>query len=458
EGFKGDFSKCLVAMLGGIQPGVISNYMNGSDSNGHWSRVSVVSQPVSPFLIPDNLPGKLDFKPMLVDFYKKLSQLPQLHFTLDAKAKAGFITINNKCERYRVEAKTQALASLWGKMPGKIGRFAALLHIIDQVWNHGTVQSLVIARTTLDRAVKLAKFFYHESYSLYSDCSQEKSDLAPQLVKILEIAEKHQKAIGASDVKRFDRQLSKLSPDDIRAYFIQLVEFGYGEIEGSGTRLKFKSTQIIDKNRQKIDKTVDAETVTTEGIQPIVDKIDKKNKNLENEPQTTQLADIPHIETEAENVNHGENLSILSTNGYNPDTEGNTASTVLSTERLFLSIIPSDCERSPEPEHLDFDQLKEGDILFDGNGQPHQITGRTRQLWETHRKQYISRNDIQQGKYHRATVEDIIKLIKRTIKGKNKAQAQWLYSVYGGDVNSLMAKAIDSNDSLIEIYNFDDWE
>ncbi|MFM6207615.1 DUF3987 domain-containing protein, partial [Planktothrix sp.] len=144
EGFKGDFSKCLVAMLGGIQPGVISNYMNGSDGNGHWSRVSVVNQPISPFIVPDKPMASLDIKPMLVDFYRKLSELPRLELTLDAKAKASFTKINNKCEMYRVTAKTQALASLWGKMPGKIGRFAALLHIIEQVWNHGTVQSLVV--------------------------------------------------------------------------------------------------------------------------------------------------------------------------------------------------------------------------------------------------------------------------------------------------------------------------
>jgi len=431
EGFKGDFSKCLVAMLGGIQPGVISEYMNGSDGNGHWSRVSVVSQPVNPFLIPDNLPGKLDFKPMLVDFYKKLSHLPQLHFTLDAKAKAGFIIINNKCEMYRVGAKTQALASLWGKMPGKIGRFAALLHIIEQVWQYGTVQSFVVGKTTLDRAVELAKFYYHESYSLYADCSQDKSDLAPQLVKVLGIAEKQQKAIGASDVKRFDRQLSKLSPDDIRAYFIQLVELGYGEIEGSGIRLKFKSTQIIDKNRQKIDKTVDAETVAVQGLQPIVDKIDKKNKNLENEPQTTQLADIPHIETEAENVNHGENLSILSTNPSNLYTVDDAASTNLSTERLFLSISG---ERSSEPQPepippskplpddyrpslaeltsadplpslinlallIDFDSLKQGETIFDTNGNQHTLRGQGWGYWLTTDGLRIDKDNI--NNFHR---------------------------------------------------------
>lgn len=427
EGFKGDFSQCLVSMLGGIQPGVISEYMNGSDGNGHWSRVSVVNQPISPFLIPDNLPGKLDFKPMLVDFYKKLSQLSRIDLTLDTKAKTGFIVLNNKCETYRVTAKSQALASLWGKMPGKIGRFAALLHIIEQVWEHGTVQTLVVGKATLDMAAKLAKFYYHESYSLYSDCSQDKSDLAPQLMKILTLAEKQQKAIGASDVKRFDREMSKLSPDDIRAMFTQLVELGYGELEGKGCSLKFKNIQIIDNNRQIIDKIVDAETTMDKEVQPIIDRIDKKIENFQNEPETTYMGDFIHIEGEPENPKHGENLSIPSINPSNPDTEGDTASTDLSINRLFLSIIPETDdygERPPEPTpkpepgkldemvkaeplpslinmatRIDFDSLVAGETIFDSNDKPYTLKQKGYWNWLTTDGYSIDSDNI--GNFHR---------------------------------------------------------
>ncbi|MFM6399836.1 AAA family ATPase, partial [Planktothrix sp.] len=112
-----------------------------------------------------------------------------------------------------------------------------------------------------------------------------------------------------------------------------------------------------------------------------------------------------------------------------------------------------------EPEPLDINQFKEGDILFDNLGQPHKLIKPVRGMWQSHRKDcYISRNDIQQGKYHRATIEDITKLIQKTIKGKNKAQAQWLCNVYGGDADSLMAKAIDTNpEELALIFDFDDW-
>ncbi|MFM6207749.1 hypothetical protein, partial [Planktothrix sp.] len=343
---------------------------------------------------------------------------------------------------------------------GKIGRLAALLHIIHQVALHGTVQSLVVEKSTLDKAVKLARFYLGEAQNLYGECSTE-NQLAPQLAKILELADKRQTAIGARDIKAFDRSFTANSPDDIRAMFSQLVELGYGEVEGSGTRLKFKIIQTVDNCRQTVDKTVDSETVATQGLQPTVDTVDKKNKNFQNETQNNQSDDITHIDDVVEIPVEPEKMSTASTVPPNAYTEPSTASTEMSTERLQLSTVSMGYgERSPEPippsEPLDFDHIKEGDILFDGEGQPHKITGRSRQLWETHRKQYISRNDILQGQFHRANVGDITKLIERTIKGKNKTQAKWLCDVYGGESDSLMAKAIDTNpEELALIFDFD---
>lgn len=456
DGWAGDYDRCLLSILGGIQPEVMREFNNGADSNGKWARFNYLNQPTSPFIIPDNPPAKLDIKDMLADFYRKIAALPQLNLRLSSSAEKAFTTINNKCERYRVGAKTQALAAQWGKMPGKIGRLAALIHIIHEVALNGTVQSLVVEKPILDKAVKLARFYLGEASNLYGECSTE-NKLAPQLAKILELAEKRQTAIGARDIKAFDRSFTSSTPDDIRGMFIQLSEMGHGALEGSGTRLKFKT---VDNCRQTVDKTVDNETIAQREIQPIVDIVDKNKKNI---LEQTPLLDKPNPLTTDNPVKpvEVEILSTVSTVSYNSDGVAVPASTELSTNCLQLSTV--DCsERSPdptpEPEPLDFDYIKEGDILFDGEGNPHRITGRTRQLWETHRKQYISRNDVTIGQYHRATVEDITRLLKRTIKAKNKTQAKWLCEIYGGDSLSLMARAIDSDDLLIEVYNFDDWE
>lgn len=462
DGFMGDFSQCLVSMLGGIQPGVISNYMNGSDGNGHWSRVNIVNQPVSPFLIPDNPPPSLDIKVMLVDFYKKLSQLPRLQLTLEAKAKAGFTTINNKCELYRVGAKTQALASLWGKMPGKIGRFAAMIHIIEQVWQYGTVQSLVVGKATLDRAVKLAKFYYQESQVLYANCT--KGELSKPLSLILDVAKSQKQPIAARIMQQKDRDFAAMDVNDIRQMFTQLAQMGHGSVVGSGTRLKFLANfgQLVD-SVDNCRQTVDSETTATQGLQPIVDSVDKKIKNFKEPHPLDELGTVDN----SKNSETAENLSTLSTIPPNTHPIGDTSSTVPSTvvytvySSSTVSERPPEPTPTPDPEPLNVNDLKEGDILFDGSGTPHQITkfDTRNNMWQSHKKDcYISRNDIQQGNYHRATVGDIIELIKRTIKGKNKVQAEWLCNVYGGDGDSLMAKAVDTNpEKLALIFDFDEW-
>lgn len=449
----------LLSIVGGIQPKVFSQFNDGSDFNGRWARYNLISQPLAPMIIPENPGARIDLTPLMAGFYKAIATLPELHLRLSPEAEEAMRRLYNTCEMRRVEAKTQSMQALWGKAPGKIGRIAGLLHIIHQVESRGTVEDVVVSKTTLNLAAKLVRFYIGEAENLYGECSQD--ELAPKLVRIIELAEKRQTAIGAREIKQFDRSFSKTQNDEIRSMFTQLVELGYGQLEGSGSRLKFKT---VDNCRQTVDKTVDSETTTTQGLQPTVDTVDKKNKKFQNEP-INQLDEITHIDDVVQNPKEPEKLSTVSTVPHNPDTVDDTASTEMSTERLQLSTVPLDYgERSTlEPispsEPLDFDHIKEGDILFDGEGQPHKITGRSRQLWQTHRKTYISRNDILQGKFHRATVEDVTKLIERTIKGKNKIQAQWLCDVYGGEPDSLMAKAIDTNpEELALIFDFDCWE
>jgi hypothetical protein len=378
-GMASDFEECLLSILGGIQPNVFREFNDGSDDNGSHSRFNFINQPTQPFLIPDNPPGSLDLTPMLSGFYEKISELPQLNLRLSPEAIRHFEGLNNKCEMYRVNAKSQALAALWGKMPGKIGRFTALIHVVEQLAKGNSVIDPIVGMGALNKAAKLCKFYYKEAENLYAVCSTE-NQLAPQLAKILELAEKRQAAIGARDIKAFDRSFNKSTPDDVRAMFTQLVELGYGELEGSGTRLKFKITPTVDNCRQTVDKTVDGETTTTQGLQPIVDTVDKKNKKFQNENHPTYMDEITHIDDVGENPKEPEILSTVSTIPPNIDTEASTASTVLSTERLQLSTVPSE---HPEPGKLDemvkaeplpslinratrinFDSLQQGDVIY----------------------------------------------------------------------------------------------
>lgn len=275
-GLASDFEECLVSILGGIQPKVIREFNDGSDDNGNHSRFNFINQPTQPFIIPDDPQASLDLLPLITSIYKRISELPQLSLRLSPDAQKQFHNLNNKCENYRVKAKSQALAALWGKMPGKIGRLAALIHVVERIAS-GQEITPIVERGTLNKAAKLAKFYFKESQSLYAGCGDE---LAPQLVKILNFAQRRGAEITAREVKQSDRSFGK--PDEIRSMFTQLVSMGYGSVVGSGCRLKYKFSEkilTVDNCRQTVDKTVDSETTMNNGLQPIVDIVDKKQKN-----------------------------------------------------------------------------------------------------------------------------------------------------------------------------------
>ncbi|CAD5983915.1 hypothetical protein NO365_04358 (plasmid) [Planktothrix agardhii] len=334
-GLASDFEECLVSILGGIQPKVIREFNDGSDDNGNHSRFNFINQPTQPFIIPDDPQASLDLLPLITSIYKRISELPQLSLRLSPDAQKQFHNLNNKCENYRVKAKSQALAALWGKMPGKIGRLAALIHVVERVAS-GQEITPIVERGTLNKAAKLAKFYFKESQSLYAGCGDE---LAPQLVKILNFAQRRGAEITAREVKQSDRSFGK--PDEIRSMFTQLVSMGYGSVVGSGCRLKYNFSEkipTVDNCRQTVDKTVDSETTMNNGLQPIVDIVDKKQKKLE---RTNKLDTVPWDDPQdgvskptvdkPEKTVDVENLSTMSTVPQNCDTVTVPLSTETST-------------------------------------------------------------------------------------------------------------------------------
>jgi len=404
DGLASDFEECLVSILGGIQPKVIREFNDGSDDNGSHARFNFVNQPTVPFLIPENPQGSLDLLPLITSTYEKISELPQLDLRLSPEAKKHFEVLNNKCEMYRVKAKSQALAALWGKMPGKIGRFAALIHVVEGIASNQEVTPIV-ERGTLIKASKLAKFYFKEAQNLYAGCGDE---LAPQLARLLNFAQRRETEITAREVKQSDRAFGK--PDEIRELFTQLVSMGYGSVVGSGSRLKYKFSgiiQTVDNCRQTVDKTVDGETTINNGLQPFVDIVDKKQKKLEQVYQmdVDPWDDDKNVTTQPtvdklEKTVDVENLSTMSTVPPNSDTVTVPLSTDTSTDCL------------QDVYSLDYDKLKVGDTLFDKAGNPHKLTkfDIRNGMWKTNRKDgYISRNDIMNSdEYHRATLGETV--------------------------------------------------
>lgn len=408
DGLVTNNKKCLFSKFGGIQPGVIRDFLNGTDNNGYWSRWTFINQPITPFLIPDNPPPSISVVPMLTDFYNKLSELPLLQLRLDPKAEKQFNKIQNKCERYRVNAKTPALAALWGKIRGKIGRYAALIHIIEQVALYGTVQNSDVSLATLKKAAALAKFYFNESQSLYAACTE--GSLPANLAAIIELAKKKNQAITAREVKQFEKTIfGKIDAGDIRAMFTQLSEMGHGKLEGSGSRLKFSNCSNCSKT---VEGFSTVETPSPIGLHPTVVTVEEKNKNFTETNQQYLDVSVSTVVTE-----DSKKPSTVTTVGYNPDTVNDVAvekpSTVPSTVSTVSTVSddyrPTQQElvnAQPLPPSIDlaklipFDSLKSGDLIFDNNHKPYTLKGLIDGNWECTNGRTISPSNI--SMFHRA--------------------------------------------------------
>lgn len=346
DGLVSNNRKCLFSKFGGIQPDVIKEFLNGTDTNGYWSRWTFINQPVTPFLIPDNPPPPISVVPMLTDFYNKLTNLPLLNLRLDSKAEKYFDNLQNQAEINRVNAKTPALAALWGKIRGKIGRYTAIIHIIQQVWQYGTVQDSNVTVETLKKAERLAMFYFNESLSLYTACTE--GSLPATLDAILDLAKKKNVPITAREVKQFKKTtFSDISVEDIRLMFTQLSEMGHGTLEGSGSRLKFSNCSNCSKTVEDIST---AKTYIYKDLHPSVVNVEEK-KEIYRESTTFILDESDKTENFTDPPKSSTVTTVEPKSVSKPYTEGvstvEKSSTVASTVSTSSTVCGISTENNP---------------------------------------------------------------------------------------------------------------
>jgi DNA primase len=348
DGFSGDFDETLISLQGSIQPGVIEEFLNGdNDPNGYWARLSIINQPNQALEIPTDPSQrgpKIDLAPLLVSHYKKVANLPKLHLKLTKIAESLMIEIMNRCDRKRVAASTQSMAAQWGKLPGKIGRFAALIHITEQIYSNGKVEDLDVGSKTLLKAANLAYFLLSETTNLYADNSQD--NLASHLKKILEVSERVKEPLSAGKIKNliWPFKKAKTSLDTIRSYFEDLVKLGYGKIVGSGVGRKFQllfegKVEKVEESGERSSFLYPPNILSSMGSSSKVENIEEIEEVLHSEVNSTSTDNITVASTEPETKASGgedsENPLLSLPNASNPNeikhSEGIESSTLSST-------------------------------------------------------------------------------------------------------------------------------
>ena len=123
-------NQCLV---GGIQPGILSEIMSGNDPTGEFARYNVASLDNRPRYLKEEEGAPLDITGLLVELYKKIEELPEQHFYLDKEASKLFVVVHNKLEDAVKKESNPAIIFQYKKGTGKILKWALLYHIINAV-------------------------------------------------------------------------------------------------------------------------------------------------------------------------------------------------------------------------------------------------------------------------------------------------------------------------------------
>jgi hypothetical protein len=229
----------LFGLFGCTHPTTLMNIMKDlDDTRGDWGRFMFVVEPRPILDFPEEV---LDFDlPLyLSGMYQSVRQRPVTTFSLSPEAWSMFeFGYKPTAMKSLNDADHEALKSLWAKCDGLVMKLCLNLHVLNN--NNGLYES-VISEKTMINAINLAYFFIEQAKYLHSQMRARQGELSPKLVEIIRIAKSKGKAITARDIQRTSRVFGNRQGvgDEVRQYFRQLADLGYGKIEGVGNKLTF---------------------------------------------------------------------------------------------------------------------------------------------------------------------------------------------------------------------------
>jgi hypothetical protein len=218
-----------LSIFGTIQPDVLAGLLKDcSDSNGKFARFDFVFQPLAVPNLPEEDGGRFDLTPMLADLYQKIDALPAIFFEFDREAKEYHRTFTLACHRRRIAEPKQGLRGALGKMPEKVGKLATTIHALTCVFNGQQVTNH-IPRSAVEAAVRFVKFAADQVASLYTEFS-DRNSLAPNLTKILLVAERKGGTISVRDAQNSFPLKQRPNAQQIKEWFSELEQMKYGEV------------------------------------------------------------------------------------------------------------------------------------------------------------------------------------------------------------------------------------
>lgn len=239
DGTRVDLDDTLLSIFGSIQPGVLGKLrQDATDANGKWARFLFVNQPLAAATLSESDSDEEILGNLLEKIYLAIDDLPEMQFHLDSEAKRLFKHYYAELEKRRIEHSNPAIRTIIGKTIGRIGKIAINLHCLNAICENQEITEK-INRQTLQSAVNLSLWFAQQAiYTISLLEEPDDNNLAPHLVKVLEIAERKE-IVKARDVANTYTAKYRPTASTIRGWFLDLAQMGFGTTKGNGTRLGF---------------------------------------------------------------------------------------------------------------------------------------------------------------------------------------------------------------------------
>ena len=276
------------SLTGTIQPDNLKKQIDFNDATGHWARFLFCHIPESRNPFPED-DCELNLTEMLKSLYQNLKKLEPTVYRLSKDAKELYRQWYNFLDDTGYQETRQGLKNVYSKMKGDTGVVALILHCIDGAFN-GCLPEKEVSAETMRKAIELIKFYIAQIKNLHSEGDVEDGVLSAIYKKLLTKAS-GKGFVSASNIKQADRTFKKMEASEIRKMFQELADMGRGEVSGSGSRLKFKTLDKIDKNRQKIDTLSIPSNADSEGD---IGSNNNKNRQIDTFTTSTTTQSSPN--------------------------------------------------------------------------------------------------------------------------------------------------------------------
>jgi Protein of unknown function (DUF3987) len=249
-----------VSILLNTQPSAMqAQFGDFSDGEGMMSRFNPISQDYRrrPRL---GSTGKYEIGDWLYSIYDRLSLQPARTYKMDPQ---GFELYAQYVEglRDQLERETEdAMRSVLSKSERSTGVIICLLHQI-QAASQGLDPAQDIAIDTVQAGIAYAEYLSGQVKMMRRLAKESAGDMDAVLSKVLETAQRQggkltwveAKSIRALQVEKFGtREKVKPNRQQVEKVFNQLVEAGFGSIEGEGGKMRF----VVGENQGQGDPSV----------------------------------------------------------------------------------------------------------------------------------------------------------------------------------------------------------